>query len=358
MSNQHDVTIVPIKSSVFNREWITVTVVICAAMATWLFFWNQTESSTLDEPVYTIQEKLKELEVVFLDVGQGDCCFIRTPNGHTALIDSGANSGKYSRYDAGRQTVLPFLKRKGISRIDSLVMTHPHADHYGGMMSLLDSDIQIGEYLDPGMDHPTQLYRDLLGMILQRNIQYRETKAPGVLHWDPEILVQVLWPEAGFKPENPNNASIVLRIVYGDVVYMLTGDIEEPVESQLNAYGSALRTTVVKVPHHGSNTSSTRRFLENLTPRIAVISVGHNNRFNHPQKDVVELYDKLNVPVLRTDRTGTITTKTDGKVVRVSPELGASFDIFPFPPPAPDEAIRLDAVEETPKPKQSAKDGI
>ncbi|MCD4653520.1 MBL fold metallo-hydrolase, partial [bacterium] len=293
MKESKDVTIVPTKQGLFSKEWLIVLIVVLLAASAWTIAWKQTDSATAEKMVYRVEERIKELRVTFLDVGQGDSSFILTPGGHSILIDAGPGQGMYSNYDAGKQAVIPFLRKIGITKIDTLVMTHPHADHYGGMHSLLESGIEIGEYLDPGMDHPSRSYRKLLATIGKQEIPYKEIHAPLVLNWDPEIFVQVLWPEKGYFTKNPNNASIVLRLVYGDVVYNFSGDAEDEIEGRLNAYGPAMRTTVLKVPHHGSKTSSTRTFMENITPRLAIFSVGVNNRFNHPNKDILDLYDKL-----------------------------------------------------------------
>jgi competence protein ComEC len=311
--------------------------VLLAASAAWIAVWRFDRTGSPDgKPLYRQQQKLKELEVAFLDVRQGDSIFIRTPNGRVILIDAGQGASQYVSYDAGQHTILPFLAERGITRIDTLVMTHPHSDHYGGMAAVVDS-VEIGEYLDPGMDHPAPTYLALLETILEKKITYREISAPMTLDWDPDILVQVLWPEKGFATQNPNDISIVIRLVYGDIVYLLAADIETDVESVLNLYGDQLRTTILKVPHHGSDTSSSYSFLEHAIPRLAVISVGHNNRFDHPSDDILTRYEKLDIAIMRTDRHGTVRTMTDGKVVHVHPELGTSFDIFPFPSIPPEE---------------------
>ena len=333
-----NVTIVPAPKRFFRTEWFIVLLVLLIATVVWVLVWHLYKQDPLsDHPLYHEQQKLKELEVVFLDVRQGDSIFIRTPNGRTILIDAGQGASQYVFYDAGKHTILSFLQKQGISRIDTLVMTHPHADHYGGMPAIVEA-IEIGEYLDPGMDHPAPSYLALLELILAKGIPYREIAAPMILDWDPEILVQVLWPEKGFATLNPNDISIVIRVVYGDVVYLFSGDIETDVESVLNLYEDQLRTTVLKVPHHGSDTSSSLGFLEYVIPRLAVISVGYKNRFDHPVSDILTRYEKLDVPVLRTDRQGTIHTVTNGRVVRVHPELGNSFEIFPFPSVSPEGA--------------------
>ncbi len=318
------------------REWI-LTVVLLSAGCLILIAAGYRQYIAKNAPGgYSKTGTAPELEVTFLDVGQGDSIFIRTPSGRVVLVDAGPGKGEYSRFDAGERVVVPFLKRMGIRKIDTLVMTHPHADHYGGMFALLGK-FEIGEFLDPGQPYPSELYESLLDKLDQLGIPYRLTRAPSTLDWDPSMLVQVLWPEEGhLENANPNNVSIVLRIVHGNNVYLLTGDIEMEIEMQLNAYQTGLRSTVLKIPHHGSTTSSSQRFLEYVRPRFAVMQLGINNRFGFPERAITERYRSLEIPVHRTDLTGTARTFSDGNRIKVQPEKGTPFTIHPFPSEPPE----------------------
>jgi competence protein ComEC len=305
-----------------------------AAVIVWV--WKHPSPKEHHLPVQYRAAAQGEMEVTFLDVGEGDSAFIRTPNGHTILVDAGPGKGKYSSFDAGERVVVPFLKKNGVTRIDTIVMTHPHADHYGGIIPVLKA-VEVGEFLDPGLDFPARGYERLLLELKKRKIKYRIIHAPKILKWDPSIFVQVLWPEPGPQlPGDPNNNSIVFRMSYGDVVYLFTGDMELPVEEQLYAYGHGLRTTVFKIPHHGSNTSSTRRLLELMQPRLAVMSVGYRNRFGHPDQEVIDRLKEMGIRLLRTDRNRTIRTFCDGKRVRVIPGFGDPFTIYPYPDRIPE----------------------
>jgi competence protein ComEC len=335
MSSESKLTVIPSTARIVTGEWLLIMMAVAATVCVWIYFGHSTlnSSSASAQSGITYQKNppRDELEVTFLDVGEGDCAFIRTPNGHTALIDAGPGRGKYSQFDAGLQVIIPFFKSRGITRIDSMVMTHPHADHYGGMIPVMKA-VEIGEFLDPGLSFPSRGYEDLLLEVQRRKIPYKMTHAPLTLNWDPSIMVQVLWPEPGPSlPGDPNNNSIVIRLVYLDVVYLFTGDIEIPVERELYAYGKQLRTTVLKIPHHGSNTSSTRAFLDLLNPRLAVFSLGYNNRFDHPDQEVVHRYEDMDIRTLRTDRAGTVRTLCNGRRVRVMPEYGTPFSVYPFP---------------------------
>ncbi|MBN1551949.1 MBL fold metallo-hydrolase [bacterium] len=324
-------TVIPIERTTITRGWILTYLIIAAAGFIWIMAGFNVFSSAEDTGYTVVPVSASELEVTFLDVGEGDGCFIRTPNGHTILVDAGPGRGEYSDFDAGEQVVIPYLKSKQIKHIDTVVLTHPHADHYGGLMTVMDY-ASIGEFLDPGLAFPTKSYEAVLLKLESKKIPYRIVKAPSILDWDPSIFVQILWPEDGpHVPGDPNNNSIVIRLVYKDVVYLLTGDIETPVEQELYAYGEQLRTTVLKIPHHGSDSSSSRRFIEYLQPRLAIFSLGRNNRFNHPDESIVERYGEFSIPTLRTDYHGDIRTMCDGHRVKVFPEFGKSITIYPFP---------------------------
>ncbi len=338
MKIEKNVAIVPTSRSFLTREWLTVVIAIGAAAAIWVFTVqnNGIQAESDGKTPYTATTTSRELEVTFLDVGQGDSIFIRTPGGKNILIDAGPSRGEYSYFDAGTQVLLPFIKSRGITRIDTLVMTHPHADHYGGMIAVMGA-VEVGEFLDPGLDHISEAYTKVLKLVQKKKIPFKLIRTPRVLSWDDNMLVQVLWPDdTGYIPSDPNNNSIVLRIVYGDVVYTLAGDMEKVVEEQLYPYREQLRTTVLKVPHHGSHTSSTRKLLEYMNPRLAIMTMAMNNRFNHPDKAVENRYLDRKIPVLRTDKNGTIKTLCNGKRVKVQPEIGRAFTIYPFPDQAPE----------------------
>ncbi len=340
ISNQ-DVAIIPSRSGLLNREWVlTIAILIVSGIVWGGIIYHSSRTNAADPSqhgtTYSQAPDTKELEVTFLDVGEGDSIFLRTPHGRTILIDAGPGKGQYSDFDAGEKVVIPFLESRNIQRIDTLVMTHPHADHIGGILPVANK-FAIGECLDPGLDYETAGYEKILTALLERKIRYQVITAPQILDWDKDMLVQVLWPEdSPNRPKDPNNNSIVLRVVYGDVVYLLTGDIETNVEQELYAYGKKLRTTILKVPHHGSQTSSSRQLLEYLMPRLAIFSLGLNNKFDHPDATIVNLYEEMKIKSLRTDRSGTIRTLCNGKRIKVAPEIGNPFTIYPFPSAEPE----------------------
>jgi competence protein ComEC len=259
------------------------------------------------------------LRVSFIDVGQGDAALIEFPGGRSMLIDAGMWS---EEFDAGRQIVVPFLKRRGITTLDWFVASHPHADHIGGAASVFES-LNVHAVLESG--HAVQ------DPVYLRYRQAMETEQSSVLNasqFDTALVmngakVYVLYPQVD-KPAgdssmlytNLNNISVVVRLVFGETSFLFVGDLEREGEAELvRLFGKFLGSDVLKVGHHGSNTSSTPDLLECVQPRYAVISVGRNNKFRHPSEEVIERLQTLGAEVLRTDEEGAIVFETDGKTL-------------------------------------------
>lgn len=269
------------------------------------------------------QGKEGRLEVTFLDVGQGDSIFISTPSGKNILIDGGKRAiPPYSKFDAGKEVILPFLKKKGIKRIDTLIATHPDGDHIGGLLAVLDSDIQIDKVLDSGYRHTSYTYRDFLKKIERsRGTKYYQPRAGQVLDWGDGVKAQVLSPAHLFR--DSNNSSIVIKLEFGDISFLFTGDVEKEAEGKMvSRYGNKLKSTVLKVSHHGSRTGSSLNFLKMVNPQAAVISCGRRNKFGLPHKEVMDKLARFKVKVYRTDRQGNITFATNGKKLWIGTEIG------------------------------------
>jgi competence protein ComEC len=261
------------------------------------------------------------LRMTMLDVGQGDALLLEFPDGKTMLYDAGPRT---ETHDAGESTVVPFLKRHGIRRLDAVVISHAHADHYGGMSAVVGS-IGIGRIYDANYPVTSDWY-DSLRIQLEESgipvyhlyagdrIDYFEGARIYVLHPAPVFLI-----DRGELHSNLNNVSIVLLVVYGEVSILLTGDAElEPEWYMGYFYGDFLRATVLKAGHHGSATSSTERFLRLVRPDKALISVGRMNRFNHPGAEVIERFAEGGIAVYRTDRDGAIRVETCGREYSVT----------------------------------------
>lgn len=253
-----------------------------------------------------------ELRITVLDVGQGDAIFIACPNGRTLLIDGGLQTPEY---DAGTRVVLPFLRAAGYRRLDTVILTHPHADHYGGMTALFEA-IDIGEVVTNGMTADTPSFRTWEETILRRGIRYRAVLEGYRIGGLGEVEAAVVHPSPEFmninRLEQANNTSLALHLTYRRFSMLFTGDMETEAEQTLISRYPDLRAAVLKVPHHGSSTSSGGAFIEWLHPGAAVISVGAYNAFRHPSPEVIERYRRQGTAVYRTDQSGAVVVRSDG----------------------------------------------
>lgn len=253
-----------------------------------------------------------ELYVHFLDVGQGDAIFLQLPDGRTILVDAGPNG-------AG-QNVVSYLRKQGIKRIDYLIGTHPHADHIGGMDDVIRS-FEIGKVYLPRKGNTTKTYEDMLLALREKGLRINEAKA-GVSLLDGEGLTVRFVAPCGSGYESLNNYSAVLRVCYGDVAILLTGDAEKESEQEMLASGADLKADLLKVGHHGSYTSTSAHFLRAVDPKFAVISVGEND-YGHPHQVTLKKLNKAGVQVYRTDRSGTVIFRTDGKTLSTAVDQAA-----------------------------------
>ncbi len=259
--------------------------------------------------VFASRDKL--LKVTFLDIGQGDAAFIQFPDKRNMLIDGGD----------GRLAILPsYLWDKRIRRIDYLVLTHPHPDHVGGLLDVLPY-FKIGEVWDSGQESTSPEYEEFLRIIAHNRIPYKIVRKGERLSLAPGVGINILHPQEKFlkgSGSEANSNSIAIRLLYKRVGFLFTGDIEKEAEGLLvNKYGARLKSTILKIPHHGSKTSSTLKFLEKVSPECAIMSVGANNLFGHPHKEVIERYRGLGIKLYRTDEVGAVIVTTDGKSYNV-----------------------------------------
>ncbi|WP_420461829.1 lamin tail domain-containing protein [Candidatus Palauibacter sp.] len=228
------------------------------------------------------------LRITFLDVGQGDAVLVQVPSGQVALID------------AGRSDVVRILRQFGVSEIDLLVATHPHADHIGGMAGVI-ATFPVRFYMDNGQPHTTATYRRLLAALDARpDITYLEASPRTLTLGEVEIEVLPLLPP-GSTQHNDRSVSLVVR--YGNFTAFLSGDSEVRQLTHLVGQGAVHETTLLKAPHHGSDNGFTRDFLDMARPRVVVISVGRNS-YGHPRPAAVQAYDASGATVFRTDLHG------------------------------------------------------
>jgi len=252
-----------------------------------------------------------KLHVVFFDVGQGDAIFIQTPQGRQVLIDGGPDPTTLTA-ELGRR--LPFWDRS----LDLVILTHPDTDHLTGLVPVLER-YHVDRVLDPGYPATSETYARWLELIAEKHIPALLARNGVRIELEPGLACEVLHPTGDPDPEDKaNNASAVTRWTWGQVTFLLPGDIEQEVESALVGSGQPLQATVLKAPHHGSDTSSSAAFLQAVNPQLVVISVGADNRFGHPSPEMLERV--AGRTVLRTDERGTIEIVTDGSRLWVRTE--------------------------------------
>jgi len=252
-----------------------------------------------------LQNRNDTLKVHFLDVGQGDSILVQFPNGKNMLVDAGKSDSA--------STITNYLKNNGVIKIDYLIGTHPHEDHIGSLDAVI-KDFEIGEVWMPKATTNTKTFRDVLTAVKNKGLQINTAKAGVSMLEDGNLSVKVLAPcETTY--EDLNNFSAVIKVKYGDIAFLLTGDAEELSEKEILASGADLKSQVLKVGHHGSNSSTSPEFLKSVNPKYAVISVGAGNDYHHPHQVTLNKLQKAGVTVLRTDERGTIIFTTDGKEI-------------------------------------------
>lgn len=259
------------------------------------------------------------LDLLFFDVGQGDAVLVTTPDRRRLLVDTGPTGGSSS---AAAYAIMPYLKQRGVEHLERVVVTHPDADHLGGLPSLLRS-VSVGRVLHSGQQVHTDLYRRSRRLLRTKDVDQRALDRGDSLSLGPHVQTTVLGPPrrpARHGIDNENGASVVMNLSYGRVDVLLPGDIEEAAEQDLvGAYGDQLASEVVKVPHHGSETSSTDPFVEAVTDETthphAVVSVGRSNRFGMPSANVISRWASRGADVSSTAHRGAVWLRTDGRRV-------------------------------------------
>ena len=253
-----------------------------------------------------------------LDVGQGDAAVLRLPKGRTILIDGGDRN---DRFDTGERLISPFLIHSGIRRIDTMILTHPHGDHLGGLIFLLER-FKVRSVFCPDTVYDSRTFKTFLNLIHQKEIELNVITAPDSLIFESGIKLYFLNPlppfrgQAANKSHAVNNRSIVTQLYYGDISFLLTGDAEIPVEKSIVSRFDSLRADVLKLGHHGSETSTSLPFLKAVSPHVAILSVGSRNRHGHPADTVLRRIRQLPLSLFRTDQHGAIQIFTQGKFIR------------------------------------------
>ncbi len=278
------------------RGWLSLS----ALLVLNLYVWNEALNA---EP---------RLRVTFFDVGQGDAALLEFPQEKRLLIDTGSWFGETS---AGARVLAPYFHRQGIRRLHAVIISHPHADHLGGLPALLAA-IKIDTVYHCGVNSHSELEQRCARLLDSLNVPHKALRAGARLVGFAGAEITALCTNAPgpdrMQYENLNEASLVMKIIFGRVALLFPGDAEQMSESHLLRHARALNSDLLKVAHHGSRTSSTEEFLQAVTPQWAVISAGRRNRFEHPHEEVLERYERLGISTVRTDQNGAVIFETEG----------------------------------------------
>jgi competence protein ComEC len=266
------------------------------------------------------------LQVTFIDVGQGDAVFVRFPHGSTLLVDSGGLAYS-SSFDIGDRVVAPVIRDAGFARLDLVALTHGDPDHIGGAASILREfrPREVWEGIPVPRSEPLtalRMHAQALGTRWANVYAGDQTVVDGV-----HIVARHPHVADWERQKVRNDDSIVLEVRWREVSILLTGDIGREVERTLATTIPPARLRVMKLPHHGSLTSSTTDFVRAMRPTVAVVSAGRGNHFGHPVPEVLERYRAIGAEILRTDRDGAVMIDTDGKSLDVRTFTGARLSL-------------------------------
>ena len=255
----------------------------------------------------TITASSGPLKVHFIDVGQGDSILIQTPDGKTMLIDGGPKSSGPS--------LVSYLKKLGITKINVMVATHPHEDHIGGLIDVINN-FAVDNIIDSGNSHTTVTFKDYLNAIKTNNINFVVPDLGQEFDIGQNIKMKILGPVS--VTDDLNNSSIVIKVTYGSTSFLFAGDAQNQEENQILSKGYDLSSQVLKVGHHGSASSSSINFLKAVNSTIDIISCGKNNSYGHPDDQTLKTLTSINAVIYRTDLAGSLIIESDGDNINVT----------------------------------------
>lgn len=244
------------------------------------------------------------LDVHFIDVGQGDAILIQSSKTNV-LIDAG------DRYQSIATKMVDYLRSNDVERLDAVFSTHPHADHIGGMSAVINN-FDVSKIYDSGKIHTSKTYENYLMLIDEKDIPFSTPRRGDKIEVN-ELTFEVLHPGDNIENYSLNNASLVLYLDYEDIAFLFTGDLEASGEDEILNSNFNIESAIIKVAHHGSSTSTQEHFLEKVSPEVAIIKVGEDNRYSHPNSQVINLLQSKEIEIYRSDYHGDIIINTDGK---------------------------------------------
>jgi len=260
------------------------------------------------------------IEITFLDVGQGDCAFVEFPDGRKMLVDGGSAD----RSEIGRYVIVPFLRWAGVNRLDAILISHYDSDHISGLRTVLEDMSTRAIVVRAGPQEPdTSLVENLLRTVKKKRITTHEVRAGNTLHLSNRVAAKILNPHvlSDSARLSENDLSVVLNLNFRGSSVLLCGDIEKKAEQEILRRSDSLRADLLKVPHHGSDSSSSDEFLRRAAPKVAVISCGAGNIYGHPSPKTLERYSGLGVRVFRTDQHGGIVVRVFRRRLSVTTTL-------------------------------------
>lgn len=263
----------------------------------------------------------ENMYIHFVDVGQGDCTFIQTRNNKKILIDGGGN--EIGEDYVGENIVLPYLLNRRSKVIDYIFISHFDSDHCQGLLYVMQN-IKVKNVIISKQFEYNENYKKFLKIAKQEKINIKIANKGDKIYIEKNLYFEVLWPDAlePISDNKINNNSLVCKMVYKKFSMLFTGDIEKIAEEKIiETYKNEtnkLKATIIKIPHHGSKTSSTMDFIEKVKPQEALIGVGKKNKFGHPAITTIQTLQNQNIKIYRTDEMGEITIKTNGKKYKVT----------------------------------------
>ena len=254
------------------------------------------------------------LRVTFIDVGQGEAAWLSTPDGWDILID-----GSRKKHGPG---LVAYLQGQGVTDIEVLILTHPHPDHVGGLVTVLEN-MEVDQALTNCQAYSSGIYRTFEDLLDDHGIPTTCVRDGDTFAWGTQVSATVVNPREPLMSgaqSDTNNNSVVLRISYYSIDFLFTADVRSEAEAAILDRGPTLEAEILKVAHHGSNSSSTEAFLTEVGPEVAVVSVGASNPYGHPANQALERVSAAGAATYRTDLHGTILVETNGSTYRVEPE--------------------------------------
>lgn len=285
-----------LKFFIFNPKWI---IVFCGI----LLLIN-----------YAFSITPQDLKIYFVDVGQGDCCFITTKTRKNILVDTGGSND----YDVGKNVLVPYLLDRRVKKLDYVFISHFDTDHSLGCAKIIENLTVSNLILNKQLEE-NDIYKHIVSIAKQKKVNLIYVKAGDVITLNG-VKIKILHPQEKLIAENSiNNNSIVFKLEYKSFSILFTGDIENIAEEVILSKNINLKADILKVAHHGSKTSSSQRFIEAVSPKIALIGVGKNNMFGHPNREVIERLQSYGTKIYRTDECGeiSITVNNRGKIVGI-----------------------------------------